>query len=1184
MRLAKIILHGFKSFVEKTELEIPSGITAIVGPNGCGKTNVAEGVRWALGEQSPKSLRSHKMDDVIFGGSASRKPLGMAEVSLVFANDGTLPVPWGEVQVTRRLYRSEESEYLLNKNPCRLRDILDLFIGTGANPKAYALMDQDRLNHVLTDRPADRRALIEEAAGISRYKQQRAETLGKLEAARQNLLRVTDVMDEVKRQLGSLERQARKARQYKALSTEKQSLALSLLAAEHASLAARELQLEERMSQLRAEADAVRVKLSTLAARKASERVQIQEAEHRLGDLRQAVQKTQGEVERLLQRREQLELQLAELAEEDLRLQEECRLIAERRAGLAAEREAKGGALAGALENQRQRARELETLIAQSEAAKARLGSGRERLEALRQEQIRVAWERSEITRALAELKEREHQLVRRHERLGGELHQCRAELSGLRTRRETLEADRASALAALAALETDRRRLEASVRETEARRAEAETKLGELRLALAACQSGLDALERLEREREGYGDGVRAIFSGAPIPGVIGTVADLLEVPAGLEAAVDAVLGERLTWVVVERFEDAKAALALLRRQDAGPATFVPLETLPRGNGLPEGRDGLRCAAGLVGSTHQNLLHYLLGRVAVVSHLAEAEALWRRNGRVATYVTLSGEVLSATGRLSGGRVGRGGELPESSLLGRKRAIRQARTERERLGSEAGAARAGLESIERDLQSLRDRQASLLRTLQTEEGRCAAGEQGLAQVGREEERLGRHLETLAAEEQELLAEIAETRRARESLDHEAETKRGIEQALEHSWAELRRALEQLEAEESHIARAVTSAQVERASLAERLEGLNRELGHLDSLDEELSARLGRSTERRQQIADRKVELERERERVARSVVEVAEERDRAEAEERAAATELQGLLDALRETESLNHDGEQELSRRRDELHAAELQATEGRVRREELEQTGRRSFGLEPPDLLRCHDPHRDPDQARARLGELEAKLATLGPVNLVADEEYRELEERLAFLHAQHDDLVASIKDLERALRGMTRIAEERFQEAFDAINRHFGEIFSRLFEGGRAELRLIPPAEDGDGGPLETTVDLLAQPRGKRLQSVTLLSGGEKALTGLALLFAIFYYRPSPFCVLDEVDAPLDDANIDRFLRVLRELSRQTQFLVITHNRKTMEAADVLYGVTMEEPGLSRLVSVSLAEGTP
>jgi len=365
--------------------------------------------------------------------------------------------------------------------------------------------------------------------------------------------------------------------------------------------------------------------------------------------------------------------------------------------------------------------------------------------------------------------------------------------------------------------------------------------------------------------------------------------------------------------------------------------------------------------------------------------------------------------------------------------------------------------------------------------------------------------------------------------------------------------------------------------VNLASTTERVEALGRELTRIDDIERDLTVRIDQARQRQTQLADRGAWLGEERERTDASAREVAVERDRMDAEVRRAAERHEELAGELRTIEVDQRAVDGELGRLIASIHEIDLRATECRVRREELEQEAWRAYGVADAALAAQHDPARDLETVRARIVELEEKLAAIGPVNLVADDEYRELDERLGFLQTQHDDLVASIKDLEKALRGMTRSAQERFAQAFQDVNRHFGELFERLFEGGRAELRLVEAEEGGD--PLDTGVELMAQPRGKRLQSVTLLSGGERALTGLALLFAIFYFRPSPFCVLDEVDAPLDDANIHRFLRVLRELTSRTQFLVITHNRKTMEAADILYGVTMEEPGLSKLVSVNL-----
>jgi len=1180
MRLEKIIVHGFKSFGEKTELKVFPGITAIVGPNGCGKSNIADGVRWALGEQSPKSLRGHKMEDVIFHGSASHKPLGLADVELVFANDGSVAVPWSEVGVGRRLYRTGESEYLLNRNVCRLRDILDLFIGTGVNPKAYALMDQERLNHVLTAKPLERRVFIEEAAGITRYKQQRAETFGKLDATRQNLQRVRDVMDEVKRQLGSIERQARKAQQYKTLHAEQQGLALALVAADYTALARQEVEHRERMEALRREEEVARVRLAGLAAAEATQRSLIQEMEHRLSDLHQSVQKIQGEVERLLERREQMGLQIRELGEEDLRLEEEIRLIQGRVGGLNADRHARERQLEELLASQRGRQGEMETLEAEVGALRGRLLADRERLEALRLDSVRAAGEWAELTRAIGELRERETQLQRRRERLAQEAAAARSEADRLAETRGRLEVSRRRVLEELSHLEGRWSSLEGELAARESERDRNQARVGDVRLAQAASQSRLEALERLEREREGYGAGVRAIFSeggAARLSGVLGTVADLLEVPPGLEAAVEAVLGDCLQWVVVQRFADAKAGIGYLEESGAGAATFLPLETLPSENGLPRDEGDVRWAARLVGSRHPALLHYLLAGVAVVPHLDHAEAMWRRNGATATYVTRSGEVLSPAGRLTGGR-GRADD-GEHSLLGRKRAIRELADEALRLAGEVQAAQAGLETLEAQVAELRSEQSRLQQSIQAHAGRRVEGDKDLEQILREMERVSGHLAAVGTEERQLGDEAAEAVRERDGLERQAGAAREADVELERVMTELRAAVEASQERDAALAGALTTCRVEWAALGERVEGGRRELAHMDDLDADLARRRSQAEERRSQLALRRTDLSREREQTDERARQVASDRDRLEAEERGIAREHADLVSRLQEIEAAAGQSQEALDQIKEQIHGLELKATEGRVRREELEQEAFRRFGVEVAALPGHHDPTRDLEAARNRLDELSARLAAMGPVNLVADEEYRELEERLGFLRTQHDDLVASIKDLEKAIRGMTRTAQERFVQAFEAINRHFGEIFGRLFEGGRAELRLVEPEEGEDS--LEAGVELMAQPRGKRLQQVTLLSGGEKALTGLALLFAIFYFRPSPFCVLDEVDAPLDDANIHRFLRVLRELCQQTQFIVITHNRKTMEAADVLYGVTMEEPGLSRLVSVRLAD---
>ncbi len=1175
MRLEAIVLHGFKSFAEKTVVKVLPGISGIVGPNGCGKSNISEAVRWALGEQSAKSLRGQRMEDLIFHGSASRKPVGLAEVELIFSNDGTLSVPWSEIGVARRLYRTGESEYLLNRQPTRLRDVLDLFAGTGANPRAYSVMDQDKLNHVLTAKPHERRVFIEEAAGIARYKQQRNETHGKLDAARQNLVRVRDVMDEVRRQLGSLERQAKKAQQYKALQGERRELALTLVAADFAGLTAQAEALAEELTRLRDGEQGVRAQLSGLAAREARQREILQTSEHRLGDLRQSVQKTQGELERLLERREQMGVQLQELGEEAARLDEEVRGASERLGAIVSEREATRGALAEAERLGVERGAAVEALATRVERHRAALTAERDRLEALRLEQVRVAAERVDLMRQAGELRERQAQLGRRAERLAQELAEARAEAERLTGQRAALESVRDRALSEVSSLAAEQERLARALADGAGRLAEAEAALAQARLDLAARRSSRDALHELEVAREGYGAGVRAVFGGgAPaLGGVVGTVADVLEVEPGLERAVEAVLGERLQWVVVERFEHARAAVTWLRERGSGSATFVPLDNLAPGGGGTASGD-LRWIVNHVTARTPGVLHALLGQVAVVEHLDQAEALWRRNGVVATYVTPAGEVLSPTGRLRGGAETAAGP---QSLLTRKRQLRELEDEVGRLGEAVDTQQATVATLSGEVTTLRTRLGGLEQSLQARQTERLTSEKDLEQSVREHERVHRHVETIAAEARQVAGEAAETDALLARLGQHVEMAREAEMRHETVMAAARSGIETAQGSETTLVAELTGGRVDLAGITERAEALRRELGRLDDMEIDFTARIEQGRQRQTQLGERRTWLGAERERTDAAAREVALERDRREDEARQAGECHQGLADELRAIEEDTRAVQGQLTRVVAEMHGIELKATEGRVRREELAQEAYRTWGVDTPTLLARHDPARELAGVRERLADLEQRLEAIGPVNLVADEEYRELDERLTFLKTQYDDLTASIKDLEKALRGMTRTAQERFAHAFEEINRHFGQIFQRLFEGGRAELRLVEAEEGGD--PLDTGVELMAQPRGKRLQAVSLMSGGERALTGLALMFAIFYFRPSPFCVLDEVDAPLDDANIHRFLRVLRELTSQTQFLVITHNRKTMEEADILYGVTMEEPGLSKLVSVNL-----
>jgi chromosome segregation protein len=1180
MRLTTITLHGFKSFADRTDVKIKPGITAIVGPNGCGKSNISDGLRWALGEQSPKALRGHRMEDVIFHGSLSRRPLGLAEVSLTFSNDGDLAVPWSEVSLGRRLYRDGESEYVLNKQVCRLKDIHDLFLGTGVNPKAYALMEQERLAHILTARPLDRRLFVEEAAGITRYKQQRAETLGKLEGTRQNLLRVRDVMDEVRRQLTSLERQARKAKQYKTLQAERRGLELALRAAEYVALQAEEAGLAAEETATLARVEALRTRAAGLGAEQETARADALAAEHRAADLRVTRERAELELESALTRTAQLGQAAEEIAAELARLAEEATALAARLQTLGEERLARH-ALVAALRTEfgaaQDRAAAEEAAL---ESLRARLRDARDETERVRREQVGLAGRRTELGQTLGGLEEREAALGRRLDRLAAETAEGTGERDRLVAALAEARTELDAATGRATALADTLTRLTASIEAAAATRGRALADADGCRVALAGHRSSLAALEELEAQRAGYGHGVQSVFTAARearLSGVVGTVADLLEVPRELERAVEAALGERLQWVVVETFAAAKAALGYLGTNGGGQATFLPLDCLNGGPKVhvPEGAGVVGAAGRLVACSYPALVQNLLGAVVVVRDFPAAERLWSDNGHGTSFVTVGGEVLAPPGTLGGGRATGAGD---ASLLARKRAIRELAAQ---VAADEVALRAALERVQAadvELAALASEQKATASEREGAEVERFGAAKDLERLEKEAARARLFVETLGVEAAQCTAEAegvaAEIRARREELAGVSTAQAETDGAI----ARLLGAIEADAAAEEVRGQAFLDVQVELAGLAGRIEATESEAERLVADEADTRARISASETRARGLEGRRRESLAERARLEAQAATLAGQRDLARAAAEAAAAARDEHAERVRLLTEEARTADADLSRATATLRDLTVHAAEVRVRRQDLEAEARRQFEVAPDGLREAHQPEREPNDMRARVEELSAKIQALEPVNLIADDEYRELDERLQFLRTQHDDLTGSVKDLERALRGMTRTAQERFLEAFEHINKNFQELFARLFEGGRAELRLVEAPEGGD--PLETGIEMVAQPRGKRLQAISLLSGGEKALTGLALLFGIFYYRPSPFCLLDEVDAPLDDANIHRFTRVLRELAGHTQFIVITHNRKTMEAADVLYGVTMEEPGLSRLVSVNLS----
>lgn len=1255
----RLEIHGFKSFGNKTVIDFHPGITVIVGPNGCGKSNVFDSIRWVLGEQSAKSLRGSRMGDVIFNGSGGMKALGMARVTLTLNNRSRhLPLDYDEVEISRRLFRTGESEYILNKQQCRLKDILEQFLDTGIGTDSYSVLEQGKVDAIINSKPLERRDIFDEAAGISKYKARKHEAMLKLNRTDDDLLRLTDIIAEVRRQAGGLRRQANKAERYKELASQLRTLEMELLVRRYFQFRAGSQTSETRFQEFSARVTELRTELQTIEEEQLAYRSKADDVQQTLEDnqalnfeLNRDLQETQSQIALLTQRdqnnqerRASIERQIAEFLENAANLESGT-------AELQTQYEEQEAELTSLREEHTTRQAAYEALKGDSDASAETMA----RL-------------RSEITQATRARMEKDNEIrVARvmEEKLADELGQSDAEMESLRQQQAAMEKDRTEKRAAMEFSELERERLtgEAAAARESFRNRELELynltgDAENARRQAQEVQSRHDALSDLQASFEGYFRGVKEVMTAGQrgkLQGLIGVVSTLIEAKREHEMAIEVALGGQAQDIIVETADQAKVAIRWLKDSRVGRATFLPLD-------LVEGRENnpnlqkVLGEKGVVGFATdlvkfeprlKKVVQHLLGNVVVVENLDVAVALERRGIRT-RYVTLEGEMVAASGAMTGGN------MKIAGLLNRTREVKE---------------------LADRLTQLRAREKQL-----TEKTAALKGE--VTQLKEKSETLARQ-----AQAQEI--EAARARKDFEAIDHRA-TEKGQQLArLDERRAGMEKQIAQHRVlqQEGASALAVLAEKAQKleeelASIEQSASDRQHEVAEAGRLAHEVMLKLTAGTERARALKDRLQTAATEAERLQKAAEARRSELAHIEEEQQGSTTRMAELREQLAayekqktELESqitfenqqkevvqldLRKLGERaqvlqrDLNEAQNELHEVELRRKEFLVQLDNIKMQSREKFSLHLNDVIRrvlmpetvVEEPQqpdttppaeaaeaadapptppweeteapspeqierdlveemeaaaeaerlipiieiseltddgrerlehlRTPEEIAGIVQELRRQIEQLGPVNLGAIDEYNELNNRLEFLTAQEKDLTESKQMLAETIAKIDETTQDLFTKAFSEIRANFEQVYRRLFGGGRADLILTE-----ENGVLESGIDIIAQPPGKKPQHISLLSGGEKALTAVALLFAIFMRKPSPFCILDEIDAPLDDKNVERFKELVQEFAHTTQFIIITHNKLTMHLANTIYGVTMEQQGVSRAVSIRLDE---
>ena len=1221
MYLKNLTVLGFKSFADKTSLNFQPGVTAIVGPNGCGKSNVSDAIRWVLGEQSAKALRGGEMADVIFNGTDGRKPMGMAEVSLTIGGvdqeqlrAAGVELSYHEVTVTRRVFRDGGSEYFINKTPCRLKDVQQLFMGTGMGKASYSIMAQGNITQILSSKPEDRRMIFEEAAGITKFKSQKKESLRKLEYTDQNLLRVADLIREVKRQIGSLQRQAGKARRYKQIMQELQHLDTQLARHQFDILLGEINERNTTVEKLRDEiengsATVLRAEneISQLRERLSELEHQLSETQHRGLELKNHIDRHESRIQFNDERLKELTAQNAQ-ANTDITQADERKRMADTEAAAIRERLA---AAEATLKQLQQAVSAKQNALATIEQ---QIIGDQRKLNTAQAEAFAAAQDLSRVRNEINALDLQKQGNVVRLEKLSAEKIQLEEERIHLNVRLTEFSANVQSEKLSVLTTRGSVEQRQARLRELQTELAACSVEQDKLVQLQAEKRSRLTVLEQLQGSHEGFGAGAVAALRKSQA--VIGSLADKIRVPDQYVVAIENALGHHLQLVLTEQPESAQQILTELTASKAGRASVAALAIERKNSGqlifggdlspAPGAESDKTIATGEIvhalsvvktDPSVEQLLKSLLGHTFIAADLGTATAQIQNGHAGCDFVTLSGDLLNRHGIYTGGYLNGGGNAKApGSILGRKNQITELQADvldlQEKV-AEASKRRGALQSEQTELQaSLQAAQTELRNqevAIATREGEVNALQSSSRQLHQKIETVVFEVQSLAAQEQEGL----QKRSVLADKISELETR---ERACQQTVAELTASLEQLRTHRDTATAALTESKIALATEEQMVASHRRQQQPLDQriaeltqalarLRNEVSAFVTRKAQAEGEIIESRQQIEKlrhDREQVNAQAAEISQQksaqetdiaaRDQALREQRQRLTEIQSQRGNFEVELAQKNMAVQNLRERVQQKYHVNIDDIRSECITITYADEGPAQVQTLTPEEMAAAGDATDWAEVTKQVEALQSKLDEMGPVNLVAIEEYEETEQRHQFLTKQYDDLVEAKTQLMEVINRINTQTREMFVTTFNQIRDNFRTMFVEVFGGGKADLILTD-----ENDVLECGIDIVAKPPGKQLQTISLLSGGEQTMTAVALLFSIYQVKPSPFCVLDELDAPLDESNINRFIRVLQRFIMHSQFIIITHNKRTIGMADVLYGVTMEEHGISKIVSV-------